>query len=44
LAFAVFVVWVDFKQAESNIELEANQMADLYRMAQAFAETFSTCS
>jgi hypothetical protein len=42
LAFAVFVVWVDFKEAESNFELEANQMADLYRMAQAFPETFST--
>lgn len=32
----------DFKDAESNFELEANQMADLYRMAQAFPETFST--
>jgi hypothetical protein len=42
LAFAVFVVWVDFKQAESNIELEANQMADLHRMAQAFPESSST--
>lgn len=42
LAFAVFVVWVDFKEAESNFELEANQMADLYRMAQAFPETCST--
>lgn len=41
LAFAVFVVWVDFKEAESNFELEANEMADPYRMAQAFPETFS---
>ena len=42
LAFAVFVVWVDFKDAESNLELESNQMADLYRMAQAFPEQFRT--
>jgi len=41
LAFAVFVVWVDFKEAQSNFELEANQLADLYRMAQAFPEKFS---
>jgi hypothetical protein len=42
LAFAVYVVWVDFKEAESDIELEANQIADLSRMAQAFPEKFST--
>jgi hypothetical protein len=42
LAFAVFVVWVDFKEAQSNFELEANQIADLYRMAPAFPEKFST--
>ena len=36
------MVWVDFKEAQSNFELEANQMADLYRMAQAFPETLST--
>ena len=42
LAFAVFVVWTDFKEAESNVELEANQLADLYRMARAFPDPFST--
>lgn len=42
LAFAVFAVWVDFKEAQSNFELEANQLADLYRMAQAFPEKLST--
>src|SRR5437764_431334 len=42
LAFAVFVVWVDFKDAQSNLELESNQIADLYRMAQAFPEQFRT--
>ena len=36
------MVWVDFKDAESNLELESNQMADLYRMAQAFPEQFRT--
>lgn len=42
LAFAVFVVWVDFKDAESNVEFESNQMADLYRMAQVFPEQVRT--
>lgn len=42
LAFAVFVVWIDLKEAQSNFELEANQLADLYRMAQVFPEKFST--
>ncbi len=42
LAFAVFVVWNDFKEAEANVELEANALADLYRMAQAFPDPFST--
>jgi hypothetical protein len=42
LAFAVFVVWTDFKEAESNLELEANELADLYRMSQAFPDPFST--
>ncbi len=42
LAFAVFAVWTDFKEAEANVELEANQLADLFRMARAFPDPFST--
>jgi Protein of unknown function (DUF4239) len=38
LAFAVFAVWSDFKQASSNLEQEANQIGDLSRMAKGLSE------
>src|ERR1022692_1496702 len=33
IAFAVFVVWTDFKDAGDNLEREANEVADLARMS-----------
>jgi hypothetical protein len=38
LAFAVFAVWNDFKQASSNLEEEANRIGDLSRMAKGLSE------
>jgi Protein of unknown function (DUF4239) len=38
LAFAIFVVWIDFKEASSNVELEANQVADMFRMSKPLPE------
>ncbi len=42
LAFAVFVVWNDFKQASSNLEEETNRIGDLSRMAKALPEPLRT--
>jgi hypothetical protein len=38
LAFAVFAVWNDFKEASSNLQQEANQIGDLSRMAQGLSD------
>lgn len=38
LAFAVFAVWGDFKQASSNLEEEANRIGDLSRMAKGLSQ------
>src|ERR1035437_4331584 len=38
LAFAVFAVWNDFKEASSNLEQEANRIGDLSRMAKGLSE------
>ncbi len=38
LAFAVFAVWSDFKQASSNLQQEANMIGDLSRMAKGLSE------
>lgn len=42
LAFAVFVVWSDFKEAGSALEREANRVGDLSRMAKALPEPLSS--
>ena len=38
LAFAVFAVWNDFKQASSNLQEEANRIGDLSRLAKGLSE------
>jgi hypothetical protein len=38
LAFIVIVVWQQHTQVQSHVEREANQLADLYRIAQVFPE------
>ena len=35
LGFMLYTVWGEFKAAELNIELEANALRDIYRLAQA---------
>ena len=40
LAFVVVTVWVAFDKSNSNVRLEANYMADIYRDAEAFSPDF----
>ncbi len=37
LGFTAIIVWERFEQAQANVEREANELADLFRNAQAFA-------
>jgi hypothetical protein len=36
LGFSAIIVWEQFRNARENVELEANELADLYRDAQVF--------
>jgi uncharacterized protein DUF4239 len=38
LAFVVFVVWTQFNDAKSRVEVEANELVDLYRTAKGLPE------
>jgi len=38
IAFAVFAVWSDFKDAGNNLEREASEVAGLYQMSAAFPD------
>jgi hypothetical protein len=38
IAFAIFVVWTNFQDAGTNLEHEANEVADLSRMAMTMPE------
>jgi hypothetical protein len=38
IAFAIFVVWTQFQDAGTNLEHEANEVADLSRMAMTMSE------
>jgi len=40
LAFVVITVWQSFDKSNSNVQLEANYMADIYRDAEAFSPDF----
>ncbi len=40
LAFVVIAVWQSFDKSNSNVQLEANYMADIYRDAEAFSPDF----
>ena len=40
LAFVVVTVWIAFDKSNSNVRLEANYMADIYRDAEAFSPDF----
>src|SRR5262245_42570359 len=42
LAFIAIVVWQQHTQVQSYIEQEANQLGDLYRIAQVFPEEVRT--
>lgn len=38
LAFVVFVVWTQFNEARARVEVEANELVDLYRTAKGLPE------
>ena len=38
LGFMLYAVWASFEQAELNVDLEANAVVDLYRLADALPE------
>jgi ABC-type multidrug transport system fused ATPase/permease subunit len=40
IAFVVVTVWQSFDKSNSNVEMEANYMADVYRDAEAFSPDF----
>lgn len=40
LAFVVITVWQNFDKSNSNVQLEANYLADIYRDAEAFSPDF----
>ena len=40
IAFVVVTVWQTFDKSNSNVEMEANYMADIYRDAEAFSPDF----
>jgi len=40
LAFVVVTVWINFDKSNSNVQMEANYLADLYSDAQAFSPDF----
>jgi len=40
LAFVMVTVWLAFDKSSSNVRLEANYMADIYRDAEAFSPDF----
>jgi hypothetical protein len=39
-AFVVIMVWQNFDKANSNVQLEANYLADIYRDSEAFSPEF----
>src|SRR5262245_29190937 len=38
LGFTAIIVWERFDEAQTNVEKEANELGDLFRNAQAFAD------
>ena len=40
IAFVVVTVWQSFDKSSSNVEMEANYMADVYRDAEPFSQDF----